>query len=120
MIAPDQFIKMVGLLQQSTEKNLLEWKRDNNGLFFTIINGCRVDIESYFDTDFRDSAIKVRFFNVDGRIFNTSYYTKKVDVKEYELLSRLHDTIRDRYYKVTESEQLIFNGLNDILNGKGE
>lgn len=119
MITPEQFLNMVGLLQQSTEKDLLTWNRDNNG-FFTTVNGCKISIESYFDTDFKDSAVRVRFYNVDGRVFNTAYYTKKIDEKEYEHLMLLHDTIRDKYYKITESEELIFNGLNDILKGKGE
>lgn len=54
-------------------------------------------------------------YNEDGRSFNRYIFSEKVDKAEYDRLNRLNEIVKDKFFKVTESEQRIMQGLNDLL-----
>ena len=116
MMTNEQYSQMIDMLVESTTKNLLIWGRDNNKvLFYTKVNNCRLELKVFYDVTVKDNKACLEMYNVDGRSFNKYIFSEKVDNAEFYRLFRLNAIVRDKFYKVTESEQSIMQGLNDLL-----
>lgn len=116
MMTIEQYSQMIDMLMESTTKNLLTWNRDSgNASFYTSVNGCRLELKVFYDVAVKDNKARFEMYNVDGRSFNRFVFSEKVDKGEFDRLSRLNVLVKDKFFKVTESEQLILQGLNDLL-----
>ena len=117
----EQYSKMLDMLEQSTQKGLLIWSVGaNSSIFYTTVNGCRIDVEASYDVNMKENVARLRLYNADGEIFSRQFFMKKFDVEEYDRVYHLYMVIKDKYYKVTESENLIMTGLDQLLNKKDE
>ena len=109
MMNNEQYIQLVEMLKQATEKGLLKWELDtSNSVFYTDINGCRINL--------KDNSAMLELFNGDGASFKTFLYTDLMEHAEYERLNRLYEKVKDRYYRISESEESIIKGLTDLLS----
>lgn len=113
----EQYSKMLDMLEQSTQKGLLTWSRGVSGsIFYTMVNGCQIDVEASYDVNLKDHITRLRLYNADGEVFSRQFFMKNFDVDDYERVFRLYTLVKDKYYKVTESENLIMTGLDQLLN----
>lgn len=116
MMTNEQYSKMIDMLVESTTKNLLTWNRDDGSAsFYTKVNNCRLELKVFYDVTVKDNKARFEMYNVDGRSFNRYVFSEKVDKIEYDRLYRLNRIVKDKYFKITESEQRIMQGLNDLL-----
>ena len=116
MMTNEQYSQMIDMLVESTTKNLLTWNLDKaNASFCTKINGCQLDLKVFYDVAVKDNKARLEMYNVDGRSFERFVFSEKIDRGEFERLFRLNDIVRDKFFKVTESEQRIMQGLSDLL-----
>lgn len=116
MMTNEQYSQMIDMLVESTTKNLLTWNRDDsNASFYTKVNNCRLELRVFYDVPLKDNKARFEMYNVDGRSFNRYIFSEKVDKAEYDRLYRLNEIVKDKFFKVTESEQRIMQGLNDLL-----
>ena len=117
MMNNEQYIQLVEMLKQATEKGLLKWELDtSNRVFYTDINGCRINLDVYYDSSLKDNSAMLELFNGDGASFKTFLYTDLMEHAEYERLNRLYEKVKDRYYRISESEESIIKGLTDLLS----
>ena len=116
MMTNEQYSQLIDMLVESTTKNLLTWSRDNGSAsFYTKVNNCRLELRVFYDVAVKDNKAWLEMYNVDGCPFNKYIFSEKVDKGEFDRLSRLNEIVKDKFYKVTESEQRIMQGLNDLL-----
>lgn len=64
--------------------------------------------------DIQDNIASIELFNQGGLSFATYTYSSQVDEGDYNQLSELESVVRDRYFKITESEELIISGLESL------
>lgn len=113
-----EFEEILVMLKSATEKKKLNWSLAPNDdtLFFTTINGCRVDVSSYYDASTMSNKAYIEFYNTNGDSFRKSTYSENLSKERYNQLSDLYDCINNQYYKIKESEQLIIEGLRDMID----
>jgi hypothetical protein len=110
-----RYDKMITLLIGVTKSDKLKWNSDEeHGSFYTGINGCRIEIKSYYDHSLDDSIATLLLSNVNGQQFASYTYSSMSDEDEYKALVELEEAVRDKYYKITESERLIIEGLEQL------
>ena len=51
---------------------------------------------------------------VKGVEFESFSYSENIDIHEYQQLNRLYNVIRDKYYRITESENTILQNLEKM------
>lgn len=111
----EQYEKMIELLKTTTQKGKLEWNYYNSAdKFYTYVNNCKVELSIHYNAGIQDSVASIELYNQDGLSFATYTFYSKVDINDYNLLNELDDIVRDKYYKITESENLIISGLETI------
>lgn len=111
----DDYERMIELLKSTTLSGKLEWEYNNSmGRFYTYINECKVELQMYYDASMQDNKASLNLFNKNGQLFASYYYYSQVDGEDYRKLRELEDLVRDNYYKITESENLILKGLENL------
>lgn len=83
--------------------------------FYTQINGCKVTIYSVYDVTIDESSYSLSLTNPNNEVFYTYSFGEATDKEEYEKLRMLYSEIRDVVYRITESENLILQGLENAL-----
>jgi len=116
----EQYDKMIELLKETTQNDKLKWNYNKSSdKFYTYINDCKIELNIRFNAGIQDSIASIELFNQDGLSFATYSFYSKVDVDDYNKLNDLDDIVRDKYYKITESESIIISGLekiNDLIS----
>lgn len=111
----EDYERMIELLKETTLSGKLQWDYGNSTKkFYTYINDCKVELQLYYDSSMQDNKACLILYNQNGQSFASYYYYSQVDGDDYNKLSELEDIIRDKYYKITESENLILNGLEKL------
>ncbi len=111
----EDYERMIELLKETTLSGKLQWDYSNSPKrFYTFINDCKVELQLYYDSSMQDNKACLILYNQNGQSFASYYYYSQVDGDDYNKLSELEDIIRDKYYKITESENLILNGLEKL------
>lgn len=111
----EQYDKMIELLKITTQNEKLEWNYSNpTDKFYTYINNCKIELSIHYNTGVQDNIASIELFNQDGLSFATYSFYSKVDVDDYNQLNDLDDIVRDKFYKITESEDLIISGLEKL------
>lgn len=115
-----EFDEMLELLKQATLSGKLEWSHASNSKFSfsTSVNGCTIVISNYYDNVGMTNKAVVEMLNTSGESFKKNVYSQTVKPERYDQVKVLYDTIKDRYYKISESEQLILSGLRDLTDDK--
>ena len=112
-----QYIKLVEMLMEATSRGLLEWKHDtSDDVFYTTINQCRINVDAYYDSSIKDNSASLELFNSDGASFKTYLYSEIIDHDDYSRLKLLYEKVKDKYYRISESERNILEGLDALLN----
>lgn len=107
---------MVDMLINATKSQKISWQEDvQHNAFYTQINGCRVTIYFVYDVTIDESSYSLSMANPNGEVFYTYSFSESTDKDEYEKLKTLYSEIRDVVYRITESENLILQGLEDAL-----
>ena len=115
----EQYAKFVEMLMLATSDDLLKWELNkNDSVFYTTINGCRINLDLYYDSSLKDNSAKLELFNSDGASFETILYSELIDHDEYDRLKQLYGIVKDKFYRIAESEQSIIKGLNELLSKK--
>lgn len=109
-MTPAQYTSMVEMLIKATQSEKLTWE-DNDGDFSTIIDGCSLLIRSSYDFSVNISTYTLKMYNKNGAEFESFSYSENIDMREYQQLNRLYNVIRDKYYRITESENTILQNL---------
>ena len=111
----EDYDKMIELLKKATLNGKLKWDYSNSmGKFYTYVKDCKVELQLYYDASMQDNKACLILYNQDGQSFATYSYYSQVDGEDYKTLNELEDIIRDKYYKITESENLILKGLEEL------
>ncbi len=111
----DEFLEMIEMLTSATVLNRLDWKQIDLEVFDAEINGCRIRLQSYFDFSVGEAFCSIRLYNKKNIEFASYSFSEVTDTKEYKLLHKLFNTIRDIFYKISESESAIMSGLKELL-----
>lgn len=109
----EQFIKMIEMLVETTRKDKLKWN-ENGGRFITSVGGCKIILSSNYDVSIDSSYFKLALHNKEGKEFASHTYFDSTDKAKYEELAKLYNVINDRYYKISESEKIILEGLEEL------
>lgn len=110
------FDRMIGMLIEATNQKKIEWTEDDShNSFYTRINGCYVTVNSVYDVAIEETSYSLLLANSDDEVFCTYVFNKTADQDGYERLRMLYGTIRDVLYRITESENLILQGLEKAL-----
>lgn len=110
----NKFSKIIELLNSATEKNSLVWTEVNTN-FSTSISGCKIIVSSCFDSLTNEYFASVAFFNDEGVQFDNVMLYQTSDEEIYNEVMKLYNLISDKYYKKTESENKIIDGLKGLL-----
>ena len=70
---------------------------------------------SIYDVTIDESSYSLSLANPNGDVFYTYSFSESTDKDEYERLRTLYTVIRDVVYRITESENLILQGLEEAL-----
>lgn len=107
---------MVDMLTQATMLKIIKWQEDkqHHG-FFTIINQCIITISSVYDITMEETSYTLTLANPDNEVFSTYSFSDTTDKEEYDRLKSLYVAVRDILYRITESENLIVQGLESAL-----
>ena len=70
---------------------------------------------SIYDVTIDESSYSLSLANPNGEVFYTYSFSEATDKDEYEKLKTLYSEIRDVVYRITESENLILQGLEKAL-----
>ena len=70
---------------------------------------------SIYDVTIDESSYSLSLANPNGDVFYTYSFSEAADKNEYEKLKTLYSEIRDVVYRITESENLILQGLEKAL-----
>lgn len=108
--------RMVDMLIDATKSQKISWQEDvRHNAFYTQINGCRVTIYFVYDVTIDESSYSLSMANPNNEVFYTYSFSEATDKDEYEKLKTLYSEIRDVVYRITESENLILQGLEKAL-----
>jgi len=110
----EQYNSMVAMLITATQNKKLIWKSSDED-FCTNIGGCSIWLCSNYDFSVNVSTYNLKLFNKDNVQFENFSYSDDVNADEYRQLDQLYKSIRDVLYKITESENIILKGLNDLM-----
>lgn len=116
-----EFEEMLQLLKQATLSGKLEWFMTANSKvsFSTLINGCTIVISNFYDNVGMSNKAAVEMLNASGESFKKNVYSQSVKPERYDQIKEIFDVIKDRYYKISESEKLILSGLRELTDDKG-
>lgn len=116
----DDYKKMIDMLIMATVGNKIEWRENAKptGSYETSVAGCGIKIWTDYDIQFDDTSYSISLANPDGRVFSTYSYNEADNTEEYQHLGTLYNAIRDMVYRITESENLILNGLRNMTENK--
>lgn len=107
---------MVDMLTTATQTKKILWQEDApHSAFYTQINGCKVTIYSVYDITIDESSYSLSLTNPNNEVFYTYSFSESTDKDEYQKLKNLYAVIRDVVYRITESENLILQGLEEAL-----
>ncbi len=117
-----EFDEMLDLLKQATLNGKLEWSVNSNSKFSfsTIVNSCTIIVSNYYDPVGLSNKATVEMLNASGESFKKNVYSQSVKPDRYDQVKELYNVIKDRYFKISESEQLILNGLRELADNNNE
>lgn len=110
----EQYTNMVDMLIFATVKEKIKWI-EQNGDFFVDINRCQISLSSSYDISIDSSTYSLSLINIDGIVFETYTFDENSDKEKFDKLNELYGIIKDKTYKISESENLIINGLEELL-----
>ena len=115
-----EFDEMLVLLKQATQSCKLKWSVANNSKFsFSAkVNGCTIILSNFYDTVGMANKASIEMLNASGELFKKNVYSQSAKPERYDSLKELFDLIKDQYYKISESEQLILEGLRKLTDDK--
>ena len=87
-------------------------------MFSTSIDKCKINISSNYDGYNNDYYVNLTFFNVEGVQFDSLTYYETPDREIYNTVHVLYNLISDKYYKKSESENIIISGLKKLINNQ--
>ena len=111
----EQYKEMVSMLISATKGKKLKWSEIQNG-FTTRINGCPIELLSYYDSSVGYSGYTLSLSNKNEKQFCSFDKTETIDHEDYKELDLLYQTIRDSIFHITESEANILDGLKQMLS----
>ena len=111
-----EFVEMLERLKIATEQNRLEWSIDpsDETVYNTYVNGCRIEVSVFYDTTAMGNKATIELFNNSGDSIKKNAYSEKGKPDRYDQINALYNIINDRYYRITESENQILDGLRDL------
>lgn len=113
--------RMVDMLTTATQSKKILWQEDaSHSAFYTQINGCKVTIYSVYDITIDESSYSLSLTNPNNEVFYTYSFSESTDKDEYKKLKNLYAVIRDVVYRITESENLILQGLEEALTTQND
>lgn len=68
----------------------------------------------FYDTAAMGNKATIELFNNTGDSFKKKTFSEKGKPDRYNQINDLYNVINDRYYRITESENLILDGLRDL------
>ena len=110
----EQYMKMVKMLIAATVSEKIKWI-EQNGDFLVSINKCQISLSSSYDISIDSSTYSLSLMNTDGIMFETYTFDENSDKEKFDKLNILYGIIKDKTYKISESENLIINGLEELL-----
>ena len=105
---------IIEMLTSATEKDSLVWTEVNTS-FSTVISECKIIVSSCLDSFTNEYYVSVDFFNDKGVQVDNVIFYQTSEREIYEKIMYLYDLISDKYYKKTESENKIIDGLKGLL-----
>lgn len=106
--------KIIELLTSATEKDSLVWTEVNSS-FSTVISECKIIVSSCLDSFTNEYYVSVDFYNDKGVQFDNVIFYQTSEGEIYKMIIDLYNLISDKYYKKTESENKIIDGLKGLL-----
>ena len=111
--------RMVDMLINATKLHKILWQEDQqHNAFYTTINGCNVTLCSVYDINIDESSISLLLANPNNEVFDTYSFSDTTGEEEYDKLKSLYSEIRDVLYRISESENLILKGLEEVLDNQ--
>ena len=107
---------MVDMLIAATTSKKIAWKEDaTHNAFSTEINGCNITICYVYEIEIEESSYSLSLSNPNHEVFYTYSFSESTDKDDYDRLKSLYHAVRDVVYRITESENLILQGLESAL-----
>ena len=114
-----QYKSMISMLISVTKEKKIIWI-ENNGEYTTTIGGCSIHLSSAYDYNVSVASYILKLYNEEGALFESFVYSEDESTEEYQQLNNLYASIRDVIYKISESENIIFNGLKSLIKRSDE
>ena len=114
-----QYKSMISMLISVTKDKKIAWI-EKSGEYTTSIGGCSIHLSSVYDYNVNVSSYSVKLYNDEGAMFESFVYTEDESTEDYQQLNNLYTCIRDVIYKISESENLILNGLKSLTKRSNE
>lgn len=111
----EEIDEMLKLLKTATKFGKLTWVLDKEDTTFTTdVNGCSIAIDLYYDGVTMAKKASIELFNDVGDSFKKWNYSESVRPERYMQIKELYNLVKDQYFKISESERLILNGLRNL------
>lgn len=113
-----EYDEMLEHLKVATEQNKLIWSIDpsDETVYSAMINGCKIEVSVYYDASALSNKASIELFNTTGESFKKKTFSEKGKPDRYYQINALFNVINDRYYRIKESENLILEGLRELIN----
>lgn len=112
-----QYIDMVGMLIKATNMRTLSWSFNSvQDLFYAKLGDCQVCVTNIVDFNMQTEEVRLELYNSDGNMFDSISTDSVLSIELRSLMNQLFETIRDSYYKIRESEEMILSSLRKLTS----
>lgn len=110
-----QYNDMISMLIQATKSHKLIWSWDEaTSEYFCTLGGCGIHISSSVNFEMQSESIVLSLFNKDAVQFDSFGADSVFDTERYNQLHILYQEIRNSFFKIKESEEIIMNKLREL------
>ena len=114
-----QYKDMISMLIQATKSRRLTWEwEEATGEYFCALDGCRIRVSSSVNFQMQSENITLSLFNTDAVKFDSIVADSVFDTDRYDQLNVLYQEIRNSFFKIKESEEIILNKLRELTDEK--
>lgn len=114
-----QYKDMISMLIQATRSRNLTWDwEEKTSEYSCVLDGCSIHIISSVNFQMQSESITLSLFNKDSVPFDSIVGDSVFDTERYNQLNVLYQEIRNSFFKIKESEEIIMNKLRELTGEK--
>lgn len=110
-----QYNEMVSMLTKATQTRRLTWVwHEDTGEYITKLGDCQISISSNIDFQMQAEVVVLALINANGDQFDSLTGNSVIDTDRYKQLNKLYIEVRNSYFKIRESEDIIMKKLREL------